>query len=159
MKNGIGKLVCFAFAAGWARAQPVSPEWLKSGVIYEINPRTFSATGNFKGIQQKLPYLRQLGVTVLRIMPIHPVGKEKSKGSLGSAYSVQDDVLQIGVIEDGCFRGAPSRALSCGLSAFSGAMLFGCGQLRRHLTTCVQWMLTSVSKERILKLAKRLHGD
>ncbi len=90
MKNGIGKLFCLAFTATLALAQPVSPEWLKSGVIYEINPRTFSSTGNFKGIQQRLPYLQQLGVTVLWIMPIHPVGKEKSKGTLGSAYSVQD---------------------------------------------------------------------
>jgi len=65
-------------------------DWIKSAVIYEINPRTFSATGDFRGIEQRLDYLKDLGVTVLWIMPIHPVGQVKKKGSLGSAYSVQD---------------------------------------------------------------------
>ena len=66
------------------------PDWIKSAVIYEINPRTFSATGDFRGIEQRLDYLKDLGVTILWIMPIHPVGQVKKKGSLGSAYAVQD---------------------------------------------------------------------
>lgn len=70
-------------------AHPVA-DWIKSAVIYEINPRTFSATGNFLGIEQRLDYLKDLGVTVIWIMPIHPVGQAKKKGSIGSAYSVQD---------------------------------------------------------------------
>jgi cyclomaltodextrinase len=65
-------------------------EWIKSAVIYEVNPRTFSATGDFRGIEQRLDYLKDLGVTVVWIMPIHPVGQAKKKGSIGSAYAVQD---------------------------------------------------------------------
>lgn len=64
--------------------------WIKSAVIYEINPRTFSATGDFHGIEQRLDYVKNLGVTVLWIMPIHPIGQVKKKGSIGSAYSVKD---------------------------------------------------------------------
>ena len=64
--------------------------WIQSAVIYEINPRTFSATGNFKGVEQRLDNLKDLGVTVLWLMPIHPVGQVKKKGTLGSAYAVQD---------------------------------------------------------------------
>lgn len=64
--------------------------WIKSAVIYEINPRTFSPTGDFRGVEQRLDYLKNLGVTVLWIMPIHPTGQLKKKGSIGSAYSVKD---------------------------------------------------------------------
>src|SRR5215831_1847451 len=65
-------------------------DWIKSAVIYEVNPRAFSATGNFRGIEQRLDYLKDLGVTVVWIMPIHPIGQAKKKGSLGSPYAVQD---------------------------------------------------------------------
>ena len=65
-------------------------EWIKSGVIYEVNPRTFSSAGDFRGVAQRLDYLKDLGVTILWIMPIHPVGQAKKKGSIGSAYAVQD---------------------------------------------------------------------
>ncbi len=65
-------------------------DWVRSGVIYEINPRTFSATGNFRGIEQRLDSLKDLGVTILWIMPVNPVGQLKKKGTLGSVYAVQD---------------------------------------------------------------------
>ena len=70
-------------------AHPLA-DWIKSGVIYEVNPRTFSANGDFRGVEQRLDYLKDLGVTILWIMPIHPVGQAKKKGSIGSAYAVQD---------------------------------------------------------------------
>ena len=70
-------------------ARPVA-NWIASGIIYEINPRTFSPTGNFKGVEQKLDELKNLGVTILWLMPIHPVGQVKKKGTIGSAYAVQD---------------------------------------------------------------------
>ncbi len=73
--------------------QPVQhpvADWIKSGVIYELNPRTFSAAGDFRGIEQRLDYLKDLGVTIVWIMPIHPVGQVKKKGTYGSAYSVRD---------------------------------------------------------------------
>lgn len=67
-----------------------SEEWVKSGVIYEVYTRAFSKEGNFAGVEKRLPELRKLGVTILWIMPIHPVGVENRKGSLGSPYSIQD---------------------------------------------------------------------
>jgi len=74
-------------------AQPVarhSPEWLRDGVIYEVNIRTFSAAGNFRGVIKQLPRLKELGMNILWLMPIHPVGRERSKGTLGSPYAVRD---------------------------------------------------------------------
>ncbi|MBZ5728453.1 MAG: DUF3459 domain-containing protein [Acidobacteriia bacterium] len=75
------------FAADHARE---SPEWVRSGVIYEINTRTFSAAGNFRGVEERLDDLRALGVNILWLMPIHPIGEARRKGTLGSPYSVRD---------------------------------------------------------------------
>ena len=67
-----------------------SPEWLKSGVIYQIFPRSFSKEGNLAGVTNHLDELHSLGVNILWLMPIHPSGQLKKKGTLGSAYSVRD---------------------------------------------------------------------
>lgn len=67
-----------------------SEDWVARGIIYEIYPRAFSKEGTFKGIEQKLPELKKLGITILWLMPIHPVGEEKRKGRLGSPYSIKD---------------------------------------------------------------------
>ncbi len=63
---------------------------LKDMVMYEVNIRCFSAEGNFAGIVKRLDNIKSLGVNVLWLMPIHPVGKIKSVGQLGSPYSVQN---------------------------------------------------------------------
>jgi len=79
-------------AAG-ADVRPVartSPAWLRDAVVYEIFPRAFSASGDFDGVTAQLDRLKSLGVTVIWLMPIHPVGKEKFKGALGSPYAVRD---------------------------------------------------------------------
>lgn len=68
----------------------VSPDWVKDAVIYEIFPRQFSPKGDFNGITNDLDRLKNLGITVLWLMPIHPIGKEKSKGTVGSPYAVKD---------------------------------------------------------------------
>lgn len=70
--------------------RPAEPEWAKQAILYECFVRQFSPEGNFAGVERALPRLKDLGVNVLWLMPIHPLGKEKRKGSLGSSYSVQD---------------------------------------------------------------------
>jgi len=67
-----------------------SPDWLRDAVVYEVFPRAFSKEGNFKGVTAQLDRLKDLGVTVLWLMPIHPLGKLKAKGTLGSPYAVRD---------------------------------------------------------------------
>lgn len=67
-----------------------SPDWLRDAVIYEVFPRVFSPQGNFQGVIAQLDRLKELGVTVLWLMPIHPQGELKAKGSLGSPYAVRD---------------------------------------------------------------------
>jgi glycosidase len=72
------------------RSARISEEWVHDGIIYEVFLRSFSSEGTFAGLEKKLPELRDLGVTVLWLMPIHPVGEENKKGALGSPYSVRD---------------------------------------------------------------------
>ena len=67
-----------------------SPDWVKDAVIYEIFPRQYSNKGDFNSITADLDRLKNLGVTVLWLMPIHPIGKLKAKGTVGSPYAVQD---------------------------------------------------------------------
>ena len=67
-----------------------APDWLRAGVIYEIFPRDFSAAGNLNGITAQLDRLQDLGVTILWIMPLHPIGEMDRKGEWGSPYSIKD---------------------------------------------------------------------
>ncbi len=67
-----------------------SQDWVKDGVIYEIFPRNYSNKGDFNSITADLDRLQTLGVTILWLMPIHPVGHVKSKGTIGSPYAVKD---------------------------------------------------------------------
>jgi len=95
-------LVVFAIGAQWytvARGQvrdvsnqPARPsrDWVRDGLVYEIYPRAFSATGDFNGITARLDHLKQLGVNILWLMPIHPIGELKKKGTIGSPYAVRD---------------------------------------------------------------------
>ena len=59
-------------------------------MIYEIFPRQYSNNGDFNSITNDLDRLKNLGVTVLWLMPIHPIGQEKKKGTIGSPYAVKD---------------------------------------------------------------------
>ena len=68
----------------------VTRDWVRDGVVYEIYPRAFSAAGDFNGITARLDQLKELGVTILWLMPIHPIGQEKKKGTIGSPYAVRD---------------------------------------------------------------------
>ncbi len=74
---------------GSSTANP-SPDWVKGAIIYEMFLRNFTPEGTFKAAQARLADLKALGVNTIWLMPIHPIGKERRKGSLGSPYSVKD---------------------------------------------------------------------
>lgn len=67
-----------------------SPEWLKSGTVYQVFVRAFSPAGDLNGVTSNLDDLHALGVNIVWLMPIHPDGQLKKKGSLGSPYAVRD---------------------------------------------------------------------
>lgn len=63
---------------------------IESAVIYEVNVRQYSAEGSFEAFTRDIPQLKNLGVRVLWLMPIHPISVAKRKGTLGSYYAVRD---------------------------------------------------------------------
>jgi cyclomaltodextrinase / maltogenic alpha-amylase / neopullulanase len=67
-----------------------TPDWIRQAVIYEVNVRQYSEAGTFSAVTADLPRLRDLGVNVLWLMPIHPIGEKNRKGELGSYYAVKD---------------------------------------------------------------------
>jgi len=59
-------------------------------IIYQVNIRAFSQAGTLKGVQDRLTQIQELGVNVVYLMPVYPVGKVKASGELGSPYAVKD---------------------------------------------------------------------
>lgn len=71
-------------------AQTSTPDWAFNATIYEVNIRQFTEEGTFKAFEEHLPRLKELGVDILWLMPVHPIGELNRKGTLGSYYSVKD---------------------------------------------------------------------
>lgn len=68
----------------------VHPEWSKNASIYEVNIRQYSPEGTFNAFKEDLPRLKNMGVDILWLMPIHPIGELNRKGTMGSYYAVKD---------------------------------------------------------------------
>lgn len=82
-------------------------QWMQKMVIYEVNLRHHTPEGTINAFIPKLDELKKLGINMLWIMPVQPIGlkKRKAKGDvfiedikdanerkkyLGSPYSIQD---------------------------------------------------------------------
>ena len=65
-------------------------DWLNDAVLYEVNVRQYTPEGTFNAFAAHLPRLKELGVEILWIMPVHPISEKNRKGTLGSYYAVRD---------------------------------------------------------------------
>jgi glycosidase len=63
---------------------------LRNLIIYSIYVRAHSAQGTFDGVTRDLDRIKSMGVDVIWLMPIHPIGELNKKGSLGCPYSIRD---------------------------------------------------------------------
>ena len=63
---------------------------MQDAVIYEVNIRSFSKEGTFKALETKVPALKKLGVKIVSLLPIHPIGELNRMGSSGSPFAVMD---------------------------------------------------------------------
>jgi glycosidase len=88
--NATFLLFVFLISALFGFSQKVVPKWSKDATMYELNVRQFSKEGTFNAIIPHLPRLKKMGVDVVWLMPIHPIGLKNRKGSLGSYYAVKD---------------------------------------------------------------------
>ncbi len=76
-----------------ALAAPASVKhsaWSEGAVLYELNTRQFTPEGTFRAIIPRLKELKEMGVDIIWLMPVHPIGEKKRKGTLGSPYAVKD---------------------------------------------------------------------
>ena len=64
-------------------------DWANT-VVYEMNVRQYTPEGTFASAQRELPRLQELGVDIVWLMPIYPIGVEGRKGTLGSYYAIRD---------------------------------------------------------------------
>lgn len=83
-------LLLFGLPCFVSFGQLSTPQWVKNATIYEVNVRQFTAEGTFAAFEKELPRLKAMGVDILWLMPIHPIGELNRKGSLGSYYAVKD---------------------------------------------------------------------
>lgn len=115
--------LCAAFAPLAAQAQASLPPagmqhvaWSKSANIYEVNIRQFTPEGTFKAFAAHLPRLKKMGVDILWIMPINPIGEKNRKGPLGSYYAVRDYTAvnpEFGTLDD--FKALVKQAHAMGM--------------------------------------------
>ncbi|MBC6990381.1 alpha-amylase family glycosyl hydrolase [Hymenobacter sp. BT491] len=66
------------------------PSWAQNASIYEVNVRQYTPEGTFRAFEAHLPRLQKMGITIVWLMPVHPIGQVHRKGTLGSQYAVQD---------------------------------------------------------------------
>ncbi|NCT17404.1 MAG: alpha-amlyase [Flavobacteriaceae bacterium CG_4_8_14_3_um_filter_34_10] len=86
---------------------PISETDYENAIIYEANIRQYSPEGTFEAFTKDIPQLKDLGVKIIWLMPIHPISltNRKAKGNLnvedieneqerekylGSPYSISD---------------------------------------------------------------------
>lgn len=58
--------------------------------IYEVNIRQHTPEGTINAFAKDIPRLKALGVEMLWIMPVQPIGVKNRKEPLGSYYSIRD---------------------------------------------------------------------
>lgn len=62
----------------------------RNQVMYSVFVRNYSPEGTFEGVRRDLDRIQSLGVDVIWLLPIHPIGEKHRKGTLGSPYAIQD---------------------------------------------------------------------
>ncbi len=81
---------CAGFSGETSKRELIHPEWAKNAVLYEVNVRQYTPEGTFKAFEKHLSRLKAMGIDILWLMPVNPIGIKNRKGTLGSYYSVKD---------------------------------------------------------------------
>jgi len=63
---------------------------LQTQVIYSVYVRAHTPEGTFRAVIPDLDRIRSLGTDIIWFLPIHPIGVEGKKGSLGCPYANRD---------------------------------------------------------------------
>ena len=68
--------------------------------MYQVNPRVFAPQNSLRAVADRIDSIRELGVNVMWVMPIYPIGIEKGKNS---PYCISDYTAvapEFGTIDD-----------------------------------------------------------
>ena len=92
MKRLIALVALVATFLGGVSAQTETAQSFDkfNSVVYELNIRQATAEGTFAAAEKYLPELKAMGVDIVWLMPISPIGVNGRKGTLGSYYSIID---------------------------------------------------------------------
>ncbi|MBQ3574039.1 MAG: alpha-amylase [Clostridia bacterium] len=63
---------------------------LRNALIYQVYVRNHTEDGTFNALISDLDRIKKLGTDIVYLMPIHPIGVEGKKGSLGCPYANRD---------------------------------------------------------------------
>lgn len=77
--------------------------YLKNQTVYQIYVRNHTKEGTFLSLINDLPRIKALGVSILYLLPINPIGEVARKGDLGSPYAIKDYYLinpELGTLAD-----------------------------------------------------------
>ena len=58
------------------------PEWSRNTTLYKVNLRQFTPEGTFKAFETHLPRLKEMGIDIIWLKPVHPIGEKNRKGML-----------------------------------------------------------------------------
>jgi hypothetical protein len=91
---------------------------LRNKVIYQVYVRNHSEAGTFTALEADLDRIKDLGVDMIHLLPVHPAGKKNRKGLLGSPYAISDYRAinpELGTMEDftGLVRSIHERGIIC----------------------------------------------
>lgn len=136
-----------AFAAN-ALLQPArpAPEWLTRGVMYQIQPRAFTPEGTLRAAAEKLPYLKETGVTIVYLLPVFEMDTDMDRafwsprqlrsgfGNPKNQYRIRDYFhVDPEYGTDADLRAFVARAHELGLKVLFDLVYFHCGPTARLL--------------------------
>ena len=75
---------------------PITPQWWKEAVFYQIYPRSFKDSngdgiGDINGIIEKLDYLKDLGVDCIWCSPMYKSPNDDNGYDISDYYDIMDD--------------------------------------------------------------------
>lgn len=103
LKGHMKKIILSIAVAALALTACQKPVELPKGnetIVYQVNEKIFSANESFKAVDARLDEIESLGVNVLWLMPIHPIGIEKTANSPYCVRDFKDIKAEFGTLDD-----------------------------------------------------------
>lgn len=69
-------------------------------VMYQVNPRVFAPKQSLRAVAERVDSIKELGANLIWVMPIYPIGQERSKNSPYSIKDYKAIAPEFGTIDD-----------------------------------------------------------